>query len=63
MRAVYRVAEKVCNEGTERRLFVKLAAQVPKQAKKIRSTPYLGGIPSGLCCWEIADGLVQECWM
>ena len=34
MRAVHRVAEKVCNAGTERRLFIKLAAQVPKEASK-----------------------------
>ena len=34
MRAVHRVAEKVCNAGTEHRLFIKLAAQLPKEASK-----------------------------
>ena len=28
------IYEKVCNVGTEHRLFIKLAAQVPKEASK-----------------------------
>ena len=38
MRAVHRVAEKVCSTGNERRVFIKIVTLLPREASKSHVT-------------------------